>query len=238
MLQHSNSSTYLLSLTNSPTLSLNMEDSTTREKILKKIRKALTNHRPQPYPNIDWDSNVHVVAQEPLEETFAKEFTAIGGRFVFCENELDFLEQLVQHSVENGWKKIYCYEEDLCELLEKVEFPFTRDQNDFKEGMVAITSCEALVARLGSVMISSKSQSGRRLVVVPTTHVIFAKTSQLVADNKDALQLIKNKYGSSMPSFIASLAGPSRTADIEKTLVVGVHGPKEVYCFVVDDSNN
>ena len=74
-----------------------MEDSTTREKILKKIRQALTNHRSQPYPNIDWDSNVHVLSKDSLEESFAKEFTAIGGRFVFCENELDFLEQLVQH---------------------------------------------------------------------------------------------------------------------------------------------
>lgn len=213
-----------------------MEDSTTREKILKKIRKALTNHRPQPYPNIDWESNVHNLSSEPLEEIFAKEFTAIGGRFVFCENELEFLEQLVQHSVENGWKKIYCYEDELCDLLEKVEFPFSRDQNDFKEGMVAITSCEALVARLGSVLISSKTKSGRRLVVVPTIHVIFAKTSQLVADVKDGLSLIKNKYGDQMPSFIASLAGPSRTADIEKTLVTPAHGPRDIFVFLQDDT--
>ena len=215
-----------------------MEDSTTREKILKKIRKALTNHRPQPFPNIDWDSNVHATSGAPLEETFAKEFTAIGGRFVFCENEIDFLEQLVQHSVEGGWKKIYCYEEALCELLEKVEFPFTRDQNEFKEGMVAITSCEALVARLGSVMVSSKSQSGRRLMVVPTSHVIFAKTSQLVPDIKDALQLIKNKYRDQLPSFIVSLAGPSRTADIEKTLVTPAHGPRDIFVFLVDDTQS
>jgi L-lactate dehydrogenase complex protein LldG len=212
-----------------------MEDSTTREKILKKIRKALTNHRPQPFANIDWDSNVYVIPDAPLEEIFAKEFTAIGGRFVFCENELDFLEQLVQHSVENGWKKIYCYEEEICDMLEKVEFPFTREQNDFKEEMVAITSCEALVARLGSVLVSSRSQSGRRLIVVPTTHVIFAKTSQLVPDVKDALLLIKSNH-SQLPSFIASLAGPSRTADIEKTLVTPAHGPRDIFVFLVDDS--
>jgi L-lactate dehydrogenase complex protein LldG len=213
-----------------------MEDSTTREKILKKIRKALTNHSKQPFPNIDWDSNVHAISDAPLEETFAKEFTTIGGRFVFCENELDFLEQLVQHSVENGWKKIYCYEDDICDMLEKVEFPFTREQNGFKEEMVAVTSCEALVARLGSVMISSKSQSGRRLMVVPTTHVIYAKTSQLVPDVKDALLLIKSKYQNQLPSFIVSLAGPSRTADIEKTLVTPAHGPRDIFVFLVDDA--
>ncbi len=214
-----------------------MEESTTREKTLKKIRKALNqHHRMQPYPKVDWDTNVHVISSVSLEETFANEFTAIGGKFVFCENEIDFLEHLVQHSVEDGWKKIYCYEDKIIELLEKVEFPFTRDQNDFKEGMVSITSCEAVVARLGSIMVSSKSQSGRRLIVIPTVHVVLSYTSQLVTDVKDALLLIRNKYGDQLPSFIASLAGPSRTADIEKTLVTPAHGPRDIYVFLVDDS--
>lgn len=214
-----------------------MEDSTTREKILKKIRTALREPRSQPFPNIDWDSNVHVISGDSLEETFAREFTAIGGRFIFCENELDFLEQLVQHSVEGGWKKIYCYEEEICSMLENVEFPFTREQDGYLEGMVAITSCEALVARLGSIMVSSRSQSGRKLAVVPTVHVIYAKTSQLVPDVKDALLLIKNKYPDRLPSFIASIAGPSRTADIEKTLVTPAHGPRDIFVFLVDDAD-
>jgi L-lactate dehydrogenase complex protein LldG len=49
---------------------------------------------------------------------------------------------------------------------------------------------------------------------------------------------IKDKYREFLPSLITFATGPSRTADIEKTLVVGVHGPKEVYCFVVDDTLN
>jgi L-lactate dehydrogenase complex protein LldG len=52
---------------------------------------------------------------------------------------------------------------------------------------------------------------------------------------KDALQLIKSRYNDSLPSLISFATGPSRTADIEKTLVVGVHGPKEVYCFLIDE---
>jgi L-lactate dehydrogenase complex protein LldG len=45
---------------------------------------------------------------------------------------------------------------------------------------------------------------------------------------------MKEKYGVKLPSMISFATGPSRTADIEKTLVVGVHGPKEVYCFLAD----
>jgi L-lactate dehydrogenase complex protein LldG len=53
---------------------------------------------------------------------------------------------------------------------------------------------------------------------------------------KEALVHIKQKYGGQLPSLITFATGPSRTADIEKTLVVGVHGPKQVFLFLVDDS--
>jgi len=45
---------------------------------------------------------------------------------------------------------------------------------------------------------------------------------------------MKEKYGENLPSLITLATGPSRTADIEKTLVVGVHGPKEVFCFLIE----
>jgi L-lactate dehydrogenase complex protein LldG len=206
-----------------------MQESTTREKILKKIRKALIHHNVQPFPNIDWEQNVHMQPDLSLEEIFAIEFTKVGGQFAFCENELEFLENVITLADERGWKNFYCYEKKIIRLLDDAEFPYTRDENNFDEGMVGITSCEALVARLGSVVVTSKQESGRRLVVVPTTHIVLAYTSQLVFDLKDALSSIKTKYGEQMPSFIANLAGPSRTADIEKTLVT------PIFVFLVDD---
>jgi L-lactate dehydrogenase complex protein LldG len=52
-----------------------------------------------------------------------------------------------------------------------------------------------------------------------------------IADGIDALFEPGKKY----PSMVTLATGPSRTADIEKTLVVGVHGPKEVYCFLIEE---
>jgi L-lactate dehydrogenase complex protein LldG len=51
---------------------------------------------------------------------------------------------------------------------------------------------------------------------------------------RDGLQLIKERYRGRIPSLVTFATGPSRTADIEKTLVIGVHGPKEVYVFLVE----
>jgi L-lactate dehydrogenase complex protein LldG len=72
-------------------------------------------------------------------------------------------------------------------------------------------------------------------VVVPTTHIVLAYTSQLVADMNDAMMAIRAKYGEKLPSYIASITGPSRTADIEKTLVTPAHGPRDIFVFLVDD---
>ena len=100
---------------------------------------------------------------------------------------------------------------------------------------VGVTGCEFLIARLGSVMVSSGQMAGRRIFVYPDIHIVIAHASQLVPDLRDALVKLRKKYERRMPSMVTVITGPSRTADIEKTLVVGVHGPKEVYCFLVED---
>lgn len=82
--------------------------------------------------------------------------------------------------------------------------------------------------------MSSAQAKGRTASVYAPIHICVAYTSQLVYDLKDALQKAKDKYGNSLPSLITFATGPSRTADIEKTLVVGVHGPKEVYVFLIE----
>lgn len=83
--------------------------------------------------------------------------------------------------------------------------------------------------------MSSAQASGRTTSVYAPVHICVAYTSQLVYDIKEGLQILKEKYAGKLPSLITLATGPSRTADIEKTLVVGVHGPKEVYVFLVED---
>ena len=82
--------------------------------------------------------------------------------------------------------------------------------------------------------MSTAQESGRTVSVYAPIHICVASTNQLVYDVKDALQKLKEKYTGNIPSLITFATGPSRTADIEKTLVTGVHGPKEVYCFLVE----
>jgi len=56
-----------------------------------------------------------------------------------------------------------------------------------------------------------------------------------ILSDKNFLTAIKEKYSDGFPSQVTIITGPSRTADIEKTLVMGAHGPKELYVFMIDD---
>jgi L-lactate dehydrogenase complex protein LldG len=213
-----------------------MQDSTTsKEKILKQIRKALTQKSTQEMSDVDNESEIFVSSDEPLEIQFAQNFLELNGKFIFCENESEFVENFNFVSKDNSWENLFCLEPSIKEILNKANIKFSDKEADFLATDIGLTLCECLVARTGSVIITSKQASGRRLPIYANEHVVIAYTSQLVSNIKDALKLIREKYNNQLPSMIATISGPSRTADIEKTLVQGAHGPKEIYVFLIDD---
>jgi L-lactate dehydrogenase complex protein LldG len=213
-----------------------MKDNTTsKEKMLKKVRKALLERRDNPYPNLEDQPLYEPPAEdEILEVIFAEEFIAAAGQFMFCEDEIQFIESLLNLAEERNWHKIYCWEPQLQKILDLYGYPFYETDKDFEQAEVGFTLCDALVARNGSIMLSNASMAGRRLSIYPSVHIVLAYTSQLVLDLKDGFKLINEKYSRRLPSMITTITGPSRTADIEKTLVLGAHGPKELFVFLLD----
>ena len=211
-----------------------MRDITTsREKLLKKIRKALLEKRDNPYPNLE-DLPHYAPSDEVPEILFAEQFTAVSGQFVFCEDEVQFIENLLELAEDRKWRKIYCWEPPLQEILTRFGYPYFETDKDFEQADVGFTLCEALIARNGSILVSNANMAGRRLSIYPPVHIVLAYTSQMVIDLKDGFKLIKNKYENNLPSMISNITGPSRTADIEKTLVLGAHGPKELFVFLLE----
>ena len=210
-----------------------MNISPAKEKILKKIRKALSKSTPVPFPNSEGNSFVFKPSQQELEMEFAQRFSSLQGKFVFCLNEKELADQLNTVIANNKWEKIFCREEQVRKTLADNQFN-NFSYNDLATCDAAITTCEWLVARTGSIVLSAAQPSGRTVSVYAPVHICIAYTHQLVYDVKDALQQAREKYVGNLFSLITFATGPSRTADIEKTLVVGVHGPKEVYVFLVD----
>ena len=209
-----------------------MKVSSSKENILKKIRQALSHPVPVPFPKSEGNNSVFQPQSDDLEVQFAEEFTKLLGKFAFCINEADLSRQLQLLLTEKKWDNLYCNEEKLFHIISH-SAPYQVDASNLANCDASITTCEYLIARTGTIVMSA-AQTGRTVSVYAPVHICIAYTDQLVYDIKEVLQLLREKYDGNIPSSITFATGPSRTADIEKTLVVGVHGPKEAYLFLVD----
>jgi L-lactate dehydrogenase complex protein LldG len=209
-----------------------MEESTSREKVLKKVRNALIYKTDNPYPQVDFDSPVYKPMNDTPDVNFAQEFTKTGGVFIYCENESELVSALSALHTECNWHNLYCGEPELQYILTQAGVPFDSDEESLQTLNVGITGCEFVIARLGSIMVSSKNS--RRLNIYPEIHVVIAYADQLVNDLKDAFEAVHAKYSGKLPSMLSVITGPSRTADIEKTLVMGAHGPRELFLLLVE----
>lgn len=212
--------------------------SAAKENILSKIRQGLEKGQlPKPYPETTAQYDTLYQEEEMLpEEVFAHAFTSLGGKFVYCANDLELLDNLHQLYDDEGWSQVLCAEPTWQRSFQNNKLDFIQPF-DAGNSMAdaCITACECLVARTGSAMISSRQPFGRISPVYYPAHIIIAYTWQIVPDIADGMKLMQERYGDNLPSMMNLNTGPSRTADIEKTLVVGVHGPKEVYCFLVNE---
>jgi L-lactate dehydrogenase complex protein LldG len=207
--------------------------SSAKHNILKKIRQALATPVPAPFPQHENADNFFHPSTQELEIEFAENFTKLLGKFAFCANQNELADQLNILSKAREWNKIFCREAGIKHDLHTNGFSNFEAAN-LHTCDASITSCELLIARTGSILMTSGQKSGRTTSVYAPVHICIAYTDQLVYDIKDGLEFIRRKYKENIPSLITLATGPSRTADIEKTLVVGVHGPKEVFCFLVE----
>ncbi len=208
-----------------------------RENILSRIRKGLSEAKlPMPFPETDKENQkIYTTSTDGMEEVFADAFIKLGGKFIFCDNEKELLDNINILHESRGWRHMLCADNRLLKMFNDLEPGIVEPAEPYLETADAcITGCEMLVARTGSILISSNQHMGRTAPVFYPIHIVFAYADQIVGDIDDAFATMKKKYGNDLPSMMNLNTGPSRTADIEKTLVVGVHGPAEVFCFFVN----
>jgi L-lactate dehydrogenase complex protein LldG len=98
---------------------------------------------------------------------------------------------------------------------------------------LGVTACDALIAQTGSILLTARSAGGRALSVLPPHHLVIASADQLVPDLPAAFDLLSARYGKKYPSLVTFITGPSRTGDIERILVLGAHGPKNLTVILI-----
>jgi len=216
-----------------------------RERIFKRIQKALEITAPVPFPAFAEPppSCYRDIPQSPEEllERFAEEFKAVGGVFHHARRMAEARALLQQLFSEAPGRSIAAADTTgLRELLaglagESLTWVSSRQNAGpaLKFVDIGVTEADALVAQTGSIFLSTATGAGRCLSVLPPHHIVVASADQLVPTLGDALRLIRERYDGQPLSYFTLITGPSRTSDIEKVLVLGAHGPRRLSLVLV-----
>jgi len=127
-------------------------------------------------------------------------------------------------------------EPDIADLVEVARNEL---RQAFIEADLGISGANILIAETGTMVIVANEGNDRLVTTLPPIHVAvvgYEKLVETLDDANDILKLLsKSGTGQKMTAYVSFITGPSRTTDIEKTLTLGVHGPKEVHVVLVDN---
>jgi L-lactate utilization protein LutC len=169
---------------------------------------------------------------KPLPQQFSDELELVGGQVHrLVANELS--KQVIEFLTSRGIDHVQCWDRiaglDLAKLAEAGMQIEHKADPLIKAG---ITSVLAVVADTGTLVIPAGSGQPLSASLLPEIHIAIVHAAQILPSLPEAFRLPEVKKS---PATVL-VTGPSRTADIEMTLTIGVHGPKEMHVFLVDDS--
>jgi len=207
-----------------------------KEKIFNELHKGKKLFKGSDNPPRQKIRSVFNKEEGSLFEIFERKLTNVNGIFHFSKNMFALQKEIKAFFKSKKEVPVHVYEEDIQNFLLKAGIPFTSTPNDMLKAQIAITGCEYLIARLGTILVSSDKTRSRKIICFPPVHAVIAPANKLVYDLPDALEAIEKQYDNkTFPSMLSLITGPSRTADIEKTLILGAHGPKELHVFLYND---
>lgn len=209
-----------------------------KQEILRNIRAELEESTDIPYPELE-NQSIELFEEIPADQLishFKQSFEALGGYFIELDNYQGLTQVIKRLTQENQWQEVVCASKDIFHFLLEEQLDFIREPNPnpiFATAPACITTCELAIARTGSFLFSSAQNRGRSASILYPNHLVIVNKNQLVTDLKEGFEKINEKFKQNFPSMLNITTGPSRTADIEKTLVTGIHGPQAIYCLFI-----
>ena len=99
---------------------------------------------------------------------------------------------------------------------------------------VSITGAFAAIAETGTVVMASGPEHPVTLNLLPDTHIVVLRESDIVGGYEEVWERLRARYGKDrMPRTVNTITGPSRTGDIEQAMELGAHGPRRMHVLVV-----
>ncbi|HJQ71008.1 MAG TPA: lactate utilization protein [Blastocatellia bacterium] len=223
---------------------------TAREEVLSRIKAALKSEAPRKVmsfavPTVDEIRRRCDERREHLVEQFASELTRVGGHLFRASSPAAASEYVERLLLSAGASSVVAWDSPLIDsvapvsLFERLGVEFLRDgaagaESDFVKAAidseVGITAVDYAIADTGTLVLISGPGRARSASLVPPVHLALVEARQIISGLDDLFALLSD---SSPASAITFITGPSRTADIELTLVVGVHGPQQLHVILL-----
>lgn len=192
---------------------------------------------------------------EELVETFKKECESILGKVYVAEDREEVQQSLSSILKEAGIKKVMNWESHVLEQLEihslldslGVQDVFSADKNSarelerkeyldiVKEAELGISGADYGLADTGTLVLRALGGQDRSASILPPSHVAILEAKRILPGSDDFLARLQLEMAETgrLDSCFSLITGPSKTADIELNLILGVHGPKDLHVIIV-----
>lgn len=221
-----------------------------RQRILAAIRQAVAEI-PTAEAAATLPEPEERVSSNELATRFGLELERVGGAFITTRSEVELQHHLHGVIVSHGIKEAALSDAAILDRLGVRSWLATnlgpeacyprQDQSSLdvnrKEVLarvqLGVTSCQFAIAETGTLLLSLETETSRLISLLPPVHVAIFTPQQLVATLAEALKRLRVE--NQLDPAVTLITGPSRTADIELTLTVGIHGPKHFYAILLDE---
>lgn len=206
-----------------------------RDAILGSIRSHLATSAP--YDNPANFENPVILSNKKLDlspvELFKRNLESVNGHCILTTDVTDALRQII---TDLKGQRIAISDDPNVERwlrltdLEIEELGIAPNAQDIFRFDIGISTAQAAIAETGTLVLDSAHERHRFVSLVPPVHIAIVDASRIVETLGDALALLRSK--NEISPAVTFITGPSRTADIELTLAIGVHGPQELYVII------
>lgn len=211
---------------------------TAREEILARVRQALGRSASSPTPAVPGRMAARVAAERDLEiDALVAEIRALGGqaqRLARSQLPGALAELVAAENIRKAtlWSSTELQAEGVEARLRDLGVEIVPAQAD-KAALagcdLGISGADAALAETGTLLLRSTPERPRAVSLLPRIHLAIVDPSVFCPDLGPALEGVKGE------GYWVLVTGPSRTADIEMTVTIGVHGPQALHVWVLDE---
>ena len=230
------------------------QNESARESILQSIRQHLEASRSFDQRESELahvQSSPPLAPVEPIDvervslvDVFKNSLEAVDGHCILVQSEQEVVQALTETIRRLQQTKLLARRIAISDApdverlirvtdLEVDELEIAPSASEVFRFDVGISQAQAGIAETGTLLLDSSRERHRLVSLVPPVHIAIINASQIVETLGEALAMLRREH--KVSPIVTLVTGPSRTADIELTLAIGVHGPQELFVIVNQD---